>query len=127
MQAMVDALILVGVLAVFLLCIRYASWIQKIWITNGRWHTWRFMLMIASLMIVKDIIARVFGEQTVAWLTSQGIGFGVLYAIYVLFVMALGVKLIISAYKTSQTSPKWLGVGIHLLILVGLLSLPFWA
>lgn len=129
MQVMVDALMLAVVLAVFMLCVRCVPWLQRIWIKNGKWHTWRFMLMIVALLIIQDIITWAFGEAITAWLIAQGIGFGVLYAIYALLVMALGLTLIISAYKTSQTSPKWLGVLIHLSILAMMLSMPltpFW-
>lgn len=127
MLVLVDALILVVMLAVFMLCVRCVPWLQRIWIKNGKWHTWRFMLMIVSLLIIQDIISSAFGEPITAWLIAQNIGFGVLlYVIYALLVMALGLKLMMDAYQTSQTSPKWLGVLIHLSILAGLLSMPFW-
>ena len=38
MQTTVDGLILLGVVAVSLLLVRHVTWIQNIWIKNGRWH-----------------------------------------------------------------------------------------
>lgn len=126
MYALVEALIFASVLVVFVLLVRYAPWMQKIWIKNGKWHTWRFMLMIVSLLIVQDIIKRAFGEPITAWLIAQEIGFGVLYAVYALLVVALAVMLIRDTIKTSQTSPKWLGIGINVALCVLMLSMPFW-
>lgn len=131
MYALVDTLILASVLVVFVLLVRYAPWMQKIWIKNGKWHTWRFMLMIVPLLIVpllivQDIIERTFGEPITAWLIAQEIGFGVLYAVYALLVVALAVMLIRDTIKTSQTSPKWLGIGINVVLCALMLSMPFW-
>lgn len=126
MYALVEALIFASVLVVFVLLVRYAPWMQKIWIKNGKWHTWRFMLMIVSLLIVQDIIKRAFGEPITAWLIAQEIGFGVLYAVYALLVVGLAVMSIRDTIKTSQTSPKWLGIGINVALCVLMLSMPFW-
>lgn len=135
MYALVDALIWASVLLVFVLLVRYASWVQKIWIKNGKWHSkwhiWRSMLMIVPLLIVpllivQDIIERTFGEPITAWLIAQEIGFGVLYAVYALLVVALAVMLIRDTIKTSQTSPKWLGIGINVVLCALMLSMPFW-
>lgn len=135
MYALVEALIWVSVLVVFVLLVRYASWMQKIWIKiwikNGKWHIWRFMLMIVPLLIVpllivQDIIERTFGEPITAWLIAQEIGFGVLYAVYALLVVVLAVMLIRDTIKTSQTSPEWLGIGINVVLCILMLSMPFW-
>lgn len=126
MQALVDALMLVAVLAVFILSLRWVPWVQKIWIKNGKWHTWRFMLMIVSLVIIQNIITRAFGQPITAWLIAQGVGFGVLYAVYALLVVVMAVMWSWDASKTPQTTPKWLGMGVYLLTLIGLLSMPFW-
>lgn len=131
MYALVEALILASVLVVFVLLVRYAPWMQKIWIKSGKWHIWRFMLMIVPLLIVpllivQDIIERTFGEPITAWLIAQEIGFGVLYAVYALLVVALAVMLIRDTIKTSQTSPKWLGIGINVVLCALMLSMPFW-
>lgn len=79
MQALIEAFIWVGLLGLFLLFVVYVPWVQKIWIKNGKWHAWRFMLVITSLLVIKDILLRIFSEQITAWLVGQEIGFGVLY------------------------------------------------
>lgn len=125
MQALVNALILVVVLAVFMLSVRWMPWVQKIWIKNGKWHTWRFMLIIMSLIIIQNIITNAFAKPITAWLTTQGISFGVAYAVYALLVV-MAVMLSQNTSKTSQTTPKWLGVGINVVLCVLMLSMPFW-
>ncbi|PNP98264.1 hypothetical protein [Moraxella sp. RCAD0137] len=125
MQALVNALILVVVLAVFMLSVRWMPWVQKIWIKNGKWHTWRFMLIIMSLIIIQNIITNAFANLITAWLTTQGISFGVAYAVYALLVV-MAVMLSQNTSKTSQTTPKWLGVGINVVLCVLMLSMPFW-
>lgn len=125
MYALVDALILASVLVAFVLLVRYAPWMQKIWIKNGKWHTWRFMLMIASLPIIQYSIVRAFGESITVWLIAQEIGFGTLYAAYALLVVVLAVMSIRDTIKTSQTFPKWLGIGINVVLCALMLSMPF--
>lgn len=126
MQAMVDMLILLGLLLALLVLLRSVPWLQKIWMRDGKFHSIRFMLMIASLLIVKDVISKVFGGQIIVWLTSQGIGFGMLYVIYALLIIAMAVKLTMDDDKIPQTSPRWLRMLIRLSILVMMLFLPFW-
>lgn len=125
MQALVNALILVVVLAVFMLSVRWMPWVQKIWIKNGKWHTWRFMLLIMSLIIIQNIITNAFAKPITAWLTTQDISFGAAYAVYALLVV-MAVMLSQNTSKTSQTTPKWLGVGINVVLCVLMLSMPFW-
>ncbi|OOS25484.1 hypothetical protein [Moraxella pluranimalium] len=79
-----------------------------------------------SLIIIQNIITKAFGQPITAWLITQGVSFGAAYAVYTLLVV-VAVMLSQNTSKTSQTTPKWLGVGINVVLCVLMLSMPFWA
>lgn len=126
MQALVEALIWVGLLGLFLLLIRRVPWVQKIWMKNGKWQTLHFVLVVMSLLMIKDVITKAFAWQITANLVAQGVGFGVLYAVYALLVLLLGAGLMVDAYKNPDSLPLWLSMVIYVMILIMLLLMPFW-
>ena len=127
MQTTVDGLILLGVVAVSLLLVRHVTWIQNIWGGDGRRHPVYFMMTIASMLIVKDILSRLFNQSITACLADQGIDFVTLYGIYALLWLLFGVMFFRDEYKNRRQSSIWVSASIHIIILAGIVLMPFWS